>query len=98
MKKFYFTDASVQKSVSLIISKMNTDGVPSLEITSLTGSIHLPSGGNIGTQKAIVSLTSDKKLIISRDDKKNEAPYEYPLDHSILQWIKINKIPVHLKL
>lgn len=96
MKNFYFTFNNILKAADTIVSKMISDGTTSIEITTLKGIIPLPGGGNIGSQKAIVSLTADKKLIINRGDRPHELPHEYPLDSHTLQWMKNTKIPIHL--
>lgn len=94
MQKLRLTDVDINKKASSLISEMLANGISSIEITSLSGTIRLPGGAFIGTEKAIVSLASNKKLIIRRSER-NEEGYEYPLDADTIQWIKDYRIPIH---
>jgi hypothetical protein len=95
MQKFRSKNAVIEEAASSLVSKMLAKGISSVEITSLGGTISLPGGGFIGTQKAIVSLSSDKKLIIRRSEREKETGYEYPLDADTIMWISGHKIPIH---
>lgn len=93
MKKYYFTEANIKKSISVLLKKMALKELTSLQITVLHGSIVLPGGAFIYGKNIVVSLNNNV-LSINRQDR-HETPYEYSLDDIItLQWIKHHRIRI----